>query len=189
MKLLRDIAEVRSGFPFRVRPVRVTTGGCRLVQMRDVKGSYGAILGNLETVEAPANWEHQRLRTGDIVFSARGQQNSAAVICVEMPNAIAASSLHVVRVNEDLVSSHFLVWYLNLPKTKERLRTMQAGSGIPFISIEDFSQLAVRLPSMELQDKITDLVLLQQEEQTLMRLIQMKRGELIDGTLQTLLTK
>jgi hypothetical protein len=106
-----------------------------------------------------------------------------------MPNAIAASSLHVIRINEDLVNPHFLVWYLNLPKTKERLRTMQAGSGIPFISIEDFSQLPVRLPSMELQDKITDLVLLQQEEQTLMRLIQMKRGELIDGTLQTLLTK
>jgi restriction endonuclease S subunit len=189
MKLLKDIAEIRSGFPFRTRPERVATGGCRLVQMRDVNGGMGVISGNLETVEAPANWEYQRLRLCDILFSARGEKNSAAVVCLEMPNAIAASSLYVVRVNEDLVSPHFLVWYLNLPQTKERLRTMQAGSGIPFISIEDFGQLPVRLPSDEIQQQIVDLMLLQQEEQTLMRLIQMKRGELIDGALQTLLNQ
>lgn len=187
MKLLKDIAEIRSGFPFRTRPVRVATGGCRLVQMRDVSGAMGAILADLETVEAPANWEHQRLRPGDIVFSARGQQNSAAVVCVEMPNAIAASSVHVVRANVEVVSPYFLVWYLNLAQTRERLRTMQAGSSIPFISIESFSQLPVKVPSDEIQQQIVDLVLLQQEEQTLMRMIQMKRDELIEGTLQALL--
>jgi hypothetical protein len=189
MKLLKDIANIRSGFPFRERPVRVATGGCRLVQMRDVSDGFGVIAGNLETVEAPANWEQHRLRLGDIVFGARGQQNNAAMVCLEMPNAIAASSLHVLRVNEDLVSPHFLVWFLNLPQTKERLRTMQTGSSIPFISIEDFSQLPMRVPTYQLQQQIVELMLLQQEEQTLMRMIQTKRGELIDGTLQTLLNQ
>lgn len=189
MKLLKDIADVRTGFPFRVRPDRVTTGGCRLVQMRDVNGSFGVIAGNLEIVKAPSCWEQHCLRLGDIVFSARGQQNNAAMVCLEMPNAIASSSLHVLRVKEDVVSPNFLVWFLNLPQTKERLRTMRAGSGIPFISIEDLSQLPVRVPSDEVQQQIVDLVLLHQEEQALMRIIQTKRGELIDGTLQTLLNQ
>jgi hypothetical protein len=189
MKLLKDIAAIRSGFPFRERPVRVETGGCRLVQMRDVNDGYGAIGGDLETVEAPAGWEGQRLRPGDILFSARGQRNNAAIVCLEMPNAIAASNLHVLRVNEDLVSPHFLVWFLNLPQTKARLRTLQAGSDIPFISIEDFSRLPVRVPSYELQSQIVDLVFLQQEEQTLMRMLQTKRAELIEGMLQTVLNK
>jgi restriction endonuclease S subunit len=102
---------------------------------------------------------------------------------------IAASTLHVLRVNEDVVSPFYLVWYLNLSQTKDRLRTMQAGSSIPFISIDDLGQLPVHLPSMELQDKIVDLVLLGQEEQALMELLRRKRIELVSGSIQSLLNK
>jgi restriction endonuclease S subunit len=188
MKLLKDIAEIRSGFPFRERPVRVETGGCRLVQMRNVNRIVGAVGGDLETVKEPANWQNQRLRRWDILFTARGQQNNAAVFDLEMPNAIAASTLHVLRVKEG-VDPFYLVWYLNLPQTKERLRTMQAGSSIPFISIDDLGQLPVRVPSMELQGRIFDLVSLGQEEQALMELLRRKRRALIEGMLQTLMNK
>src|SRR5438552_7692205 len=157
MKLLKEIAEIRSGFPFRERPVRVETGGCCLVQMRNVNARLGVIDGNLENVKEPANWEKQRLRKWDILFTARGRQNNAAIFTLQMPNGIAASNLHVLRVKET-VDPFYLVWYLNLPHTKERLRAMQAGSGIPFIPIDDLGQLPVRVPSMELQSRIVELV-------------------------------
>jgi restriction endonuclease S subunit len=188
VKLLKDIAIIRSGFPFRERPIRVETGGCRLVQMRNVNAGLETIDGNLETVKEPANWQNQRLRRWDILFTARGQQNNAAIFDLEMPNAIAASNLHVLRVKE-AVDPFYLVWYLNLPQTRGRLRAMQAGSGIPFIPIDDFGQLPVRVPSMELQGRIFNLASLGQEEQALMILLQRKRHELIEGMLQTLLKK
>src|SRR2546427_8251099 len=115
MKSLKDIAAIRSGFPFRERPVRVRTGGCRLVQMRDVNAGSGVIGGDLETVKEPANWQNQRLQSGDILFAARGQKHSAAIFAFEMPNAIATSTLLVLRPKGG-VYPFYLVWYLNLPR-------------------------------------------------------------------------
>ena len=189
MKLLKDIAEIRSGFPFRERPVRVETGGCRLVQMRDVDRSIGVINGDLDTVEEPANWQKQRLQRWDILFAARGQKNHAAVFVLDVPNAIAASTLHVLRVDEESVDPFYIVWYLNLQQTKERLRTMQAGSSIPFISIQDFGQLPIQVPSLEVQQQIVELVTLGQEEQALMELLRRKRLALVEGAIRTLLNK
>src|SRR5207249_1096409 len=131
---------------------------------------------------------NQRLRSGDILFTARGQQNYAAVFVLEMPNALAASTLLVLRV-KDFVDPFYLVWYLNLPQTRERLRAMQAGSGVPFIPIDDLNELEVRVPSMEVQQQIVNVELLRQEEQALMELLRRKRGELIEGRIQTLLNK
>jgi hypothetical protein len=188
MKLLKDIATIRSGFPFRGKPERVKVGGCQLVQMRNVDRSLGVINGDLATVKAPPNWEDQRLQSGDILFTARGQKNSAGVFTSEMPNAIAASTLLVLRP-KDLVFSFYLAWYLNLPNTRERLRTMQAGSSIPFIPIDGLNGLPIHLPAMELQQKIVDLVSLGQEEQALMELMRRKRLALIEGAIRMLLKK
>ena len=188
MKLLKDIAEIRSGFPFRKRPVRVQTGGCRLVQMRDIDKDTGTIAGNLAAVKEPANWEDHRLRMGDILLTARGPKNTAAVVMLDIPNAIAASTLLVLRA-KDIVFPFYLAWYLNLPHTRKRLRAMQAGSGIPFIPIDELGNLPIHLPAMELQEKVVNLVSLGQEEQVLMELLRRKRLALIEGAIRTLLNK
>jgi hypothetical protein len=186
MKLLKDIAEIRSGFPFRKKPERVESGGCCLVQMRNVDRSLGEINGNLEMVKAPDNWKDQRLQSGDVLFTARGQTNGAGVFASNVSNAIAASTLLVLRPR-DLVFPSYLAWYLNLPHTRERLQSMQAGSSIPFIPIDELGKLTIHLPPMELQRKIVDLVLLGQEEQVLMEMLRRKRLALIEGAIRTLL--
>ena len=188
MKLLKDIAEIRSGFPFRKKPERAESGGCCLVQMRNVDRSLGEINGNLEAVIAPPNWEDQRLRSGDILFTARGQTNSAGVFTSKISNALAASTLLVLRPN-GFVFPFYLAWYLNLPHTRELLRSMQAGSSIPFIPIDELGGLPIHLPPMELQRQIVDLVSLGQEEQALMELLRRKRLALIEGAIRTLLKK
>jgi len=87
----------------------------------------------------------------------------------------------------DLVFPSYLAWYLNLPHTRERLQSMQAGSSIPFIPIDELGKLTIHLPPMELQRKIVDLVLLGQEEQVLMEMLRRKRLALIEGAIRTLL--
>ena len=189
MKLLKDIAEIRSGYPFRKKPERVEKDGCRLVQMRDVDRSLGAVKGNLETVKAPPNWEDQRLRIGDILFTARGQTNSAGVFPFEINDAIAASTLLVLRSKDQNVDPFYLAWHLNLAHTQERLRTMQVGSSIPFIPIEELGNLQIPLPPVEVQRQIVELISLGQEEQALMELLRRKRLALIEGAIRTLLKK
>ena len=189
MKLLKNIAEIRSGYPFRKKPERVEKGGCHLVQMRDVDRSLGAVKGNLEKVKAPLNWENQRLQAGDILFTARGQTNSAGVFPFEINDAIAASTLLVLRSKDQNVDPFYLTWHLNLAPTQERLRTMQVGSSIPFIPIDELGDLPILLPPLKVQQQIVDLVSLAQEEQVLMEMLRRKRLALIEGAIRTLLKK
>jgi restriction endonuclease S subunit len=187
VKLLKDIATIRSGYPFRERPVRVETGGCRLVQMSDLDKRLGGISPNLESVAAPSNWETHRLHQYDILFAARGQINGAGVLTSDVSNAIAASTLLVLRSNNQIVNPFYLAWHLNTDQTQAELKTMQAGSSIPFISIEDLGQLPVPVPSLEKQVKIVELESLGLEEQALMEMLRRRRQDLIKGAQKALL--
>ena len=189
MKILKDIAEIRTGYPFRERPDRVNTDGVKMVQMRDIDGVTGWVGENLEQVENPPNWESHRLHGGDVLLTARGERNNAAQFTGNDNSTVAAANLLVLRVKpESQVIPTYLAWYLNLPQTQARLRTSRAGSNIPFIPIEELERLPVRVPSIELQNHLVNLSQLNVEEQRLMTQIQEKRRELMAGVMQCLLT-
>jgi hypothetical protein len=154
MKLLKDLADIRTGYPFRERPVRVATGGVQMVQMRDIDRATGWVKENLEQVETPPNWEAHRLHVGDVLLAGRGERNYAAQYAGD-PNlsndddagevpAVAASHLVVLRVKPtgDVIAP-YLAWYLNLPQTQERLRASRAGSNISFIPIEALERIPI----------------------------------------------
>ena len=131
MKLLKDLADMRTGYPFRERPERVATGGVQMVQMRDIDGATGWVRENLEHVEIPPNWEAHRLHVSDVLLAARGERNHAAQF-VGDHDTVAASHLTVVRLKAtEVVIPPYLAWYLNLPQSQERLRALRAGSNIP----------------------------------------------------------
>lgn len=189
MKLLKDIADIRSGFPFRERPERVNAGGVLMVQMRDIDGATGWVKENLEQVEIPPNWESHRLHVGDVLLTARGARNNAAQFA-SGEKTLAASHLLVLRLKPTgQVIPPYLAWYLNLPQTQEQLRTFRAGSGIPFLPIESLEQLRIRVPNIEMQNHLVNLHQLCVDEQRLMTQIQDKRRELMAGVFQCLLTE
>lgn len=202
MTLLKDLVDIRTGYPFRERPERPTTVGIRLVQMRDIQPGKRWVNSALEVVEAPANWEKHQLRMTDIVMTSRGDRNNAAEFSCD-PNisnddddaaeelpAVAASQMLVLRpigVGDTLLPA-YLVWYLNRPETQAQLKSMRTGSNIPFLPVEALKSLAVPLPSYEMQQHITHLHQLSMDEQRLMTQIQDKRRELMAGVFQCLLT-
>lgn len=199
MKLLADIADIRTGYPFRERAERVDTGGVAMVQVRDLDGTTGWVKPNLEQIETPANWEAHRLHGGDVLLAARGERNQVAQYpgganasgdddAVEVP-AVVASHLIVLRIKATgLVIPPYLTWYLNLPKTQERLRALRAGSNISFLPIEALERLPIRVPSTEMQNHLVHLHELSVDEQRLMTQIRDKRRELMAGVLQCLLS-
>jgi len=188
MRLLKDIADVRSGFAFRERPERAAAHGIRLVQMRDLDSVTGWVQEEaLESIEPPPNWEKHQLRLHDVVLAARGEKNQAAQFGGNT-EAIPASNLLVLRLKPPLVVlPYFLVWYLNLPPTQARLRQMRTGSNIPFIPIESLKRLAVPVLSDDMQQHISGLNELFQTEQRLMTQLLEKKKELMAGVFQCLL--
>jgi hypothetical protein len=200
MKLLKDIATIRTGYPFRERAERVENDGVAIVQMRDIDGATGWVKANLERVATPPNWEAHRLHVGDVLLAGRGERNHAAQYAGD-PNAsndddsavdvlaVAASHLVVLRLKPTgQVIPPYLAWYLNLPQTQERLRASRAGSNIPFIPIDALERIQIHVPSIEMQNHLVNLHQLSVDEQRLMTQIQEKRRELMAGVMQCLLT-
>ena len=188
MKLLQDIAEIRTGYPFRERPVRVSGNGCGLVQMGDLDTITGWIKADLERVDFPTGWENHRLRIGDVLLASRGERNDAAQFGGDF-EAVAAAHLLVIRLKPNCgMHPFFLTWFLNQSNTQGRLRAVRSGTNIPFLPIEGLKPLEIPVPSDELQHHMVRLHHLSLEEDRLVQQIQEKRRKLMTGVFQSLLT-
>lgn len=182
MKQLDELAEIRTGYPFRGRIARIESGGCRLVQMGDVQADAAEVVHDLAHVEAPPNWQKHVLHHGNVLFVGRGIRNDAATFAGETGDVIAAPHLFVLRArSERLASPDYLTWFLNLPETQERIRSFRSGSAVPFVPMEAFSRLAVPVPSIEIQKRVVGIQRLCQHEQQLLAQIRERRRTLMDG--------
>jgi hypothetical protein len=182
MKTLGELAEIRTGYPFRGRIERMEAGGCRMVQMGDVRAALPKVGRDLAHVEAPQNWQKHKLQPSDVLFVGRGVRNDAAVFTGGHDDVIAAPHLFVLRARRELLPA-FLVWFLNLPETQERIRSFRSGSALPFVPMEAFAKMPVPVPSLRVQEAIAAVQQLALQEQELLQQIKNKRRVLIDGLL------
>jgi hypothetical protein len=178
---LKEIASVRSGYPFRDAVEPVPGGGCRLVQMSDFE-RVGSVGRGLE-IAPPAKLEQHRLLRGDVLVVGRGTRNSAAVYALEAEDAVAAGHMFVLRPKA-AVRPVFLAWFLNLEETQARLKRMQLGSGLRFLPKESLEGLRVPLPALEVQDRIFQVDQLSREEEVLEELLRRARKRLVQAALR-----
>jgi hypothetical protein len=178
---LRDIANVRSGYPFRGAVEPMPGGGCRLLQMSDF-GPLGLVEGGLE-IEPPPGCQTHRLRQGDVLLVGRGTRNFAAVYPHQAETAVAAGHMFVLRPKPE-VDPMYLAWFLNEEKAQGRLKRMQLGSGLRFIPKESLMALRVPLPALEVQHRIVQVYLLGLEEEALMEMLRRARKRLVQAALR-----
>jgi len=181
MKKLGKIAEIRTGYPFRGRIERVEGGGCRLVQMGDVRAEVGDRLAH---VKAPANWEKHALQNEDVLFVGRGSRNEAATFFGRAGDVIAAPHLFVLRPRADVACGDYLTWFLNLPETQEKVEGMRSGSALPFVPMSALARLEVPVPTIEQQKVVAELYRLGLRERALLEQIGIQRQRLLDGTIR-----
>lgn len=182
MKPLGELAQIRTGYPFRGRIERIESGGCRMIQMGDVRATVPRVGHELPHVEAPQNWQKHRVQPSDVLFVGRGARNDAAVFTGGADDVIAAPHLFVLRAGRELLPE-FLVWFLNLPETQERIRSFRSGSALPFVPMEALARMDVPVPSLRIQKCIAAIEQLSQREQELLQQIKNKRRVLIDSLL------
>jgi hypothetical protein len=184
MKQLGELAKIRTGYPFRGRIERVENGGCRLVQMGDVRSDTAEVGDELAHVEPPPNWEKHRLHYGDVLFVGRGMRNDAATFVVKAGDVIAAPHLFVLRTSGRMAVPDYLTWFLNLPETQERIRSFRSGSAVPFVPMGAFARLKMPLPSFQMQNHVVGIQRLYLQEQQLLEQITERRRVLIDGLMR-----
>ena len=123
------------------------------------------------------------LQHGDLIIPARGERLDIAMID-EPPDSrplVAASFLHVIRVNTDYADPRYLAWWLNQPQTQAVLRDRVRGTKIPFLSLRATRALEVHLPPLDIQRRIAEFHTLAVRESQIMTDLRDTRSRLNDA--------
>lgn len=155
---LGEVADIRSGYPFRGAIEEVTTGGVLVAQMRDVDVSDGVRWPNAVRAELlgrkPPDW----LQGGDLLFVARGGRFFAACISEPPEPAVCGPHLLHLRVRSGCsVLPAFLAWQLNQSPLQRRLHVAAEGSSQLSIRVGEIAALEIAVPTLEQQARIVGL--------------------------------
>ena len=166
MQRLAEIADIRTGFPFRGRVKPVPSGTLAVVQMKDIDDSAGLNpAGCLRITDEPGRYAKHLLQVGDVLLQSRGRKFPAVVFDKPL-HGVAALGLMVVRPSNAVVPE-YLNWLLNHPRTRDTLRAVAKGTYIPFLSRTDLEALPVSIPGLDIQRRIVAIDQLRRHEQKL----------------------
>lgn len=119
---------------------------------------------------------------GDILVQARGQQNVAYYIDVDVENVVASNSFYIIRIEpESGIQPFFLAWWINQSVVQKYFEQEKGISTIGFISLKALLEAPVILPSTEEQNAISELVFLWQKEQDLSQKLIFKKDQLVQA--------
>jgi restriction endonuclease S subunit len=161
--LLRDVAQLSVGYPFRYTCVPRESGTLACF-LRDV-GSDGSLnVGALRRVEdVKPNGSHLAV-AGDIVFRSRGGSFVSALVPALGEDLLVVAPMIRIRVNREKVLPEYLVWYMNGANGTAFFKEFAKGSAMPLISKTVLEQMPVKLPNLRVQQTIADLVKLSRKE-------------------------
>lgn len=162
---LNDIAEFQSGIYAKPQPMADT------LYLQGVHfNEFGEFDRRVKpTLSKEILINKHILKTGDILFSAKGLNNMAFVYDEKIGPAAASSSFIVMRLKpdqRDAIDPEYLAWYLSNHPEVRRFHK-QLGSTIPSISITQLSTLMVNIPDLEIQRQIVKIQELRNREKQL----------------------
>jgi len=111
--------------------------------------------------------EKHLLKTGDILFAAKGIKNFAAVFNGNIGNAVASSTFLILRINNQYISKilpEYLEWWLNHNVNQKSLKNLAIGSALPSISKAALQELEIIIPEMEKQKLVLKISELRKKE-------------------------
>jgi len=164
-KLLKDIAAISPGYPFRGSIFEYDEDDdtevvkALALQMRDTSEDEPIDWNGVVKTALPGRKEPDWLRKGDIVFVARGSNNYATLIEDAPDNVVITPSFFLVRLKPEInVLPGFLAWQLNQEPVRKLLQASSQGSAQPSIRKAVLAELLIIIPDDPIQKKIIAMV-------------------------------
>lgn len=184
--LLKEIAEIISGFQFRGRIEPDEEGIYRVIQMKDFAQKHERIFLVPENMVRTRDYGFQEryfAKADDIVFCSRGNNNFSLHLIVPPENTIISSQFFILRSKEAVLIPGYLYWFLNQPITQKLLAGIRRGTTTQMITTKELSEIEVPVPDIETQKKIAEVFRLQIKEKELFCSIQKKQDEILENLL------
>jgi hypothetical protein len=154
---LKHLAEARLGYPFRGAVKEVPSGRVAVVQIKNVDPEQGVDWHALVRTELTGRKRPDWLRSGDVLFAARGNRNVAVLVDQPPDNAVCAPQFYLLRINSGHVLPEYLAWYLNQAPAQRYFALSAEGTFITSIRRAVLEALPIPVPSMERQHLIARL--------------------------------
>lgn len=155
---LIDLCEISAGYPFRGAVDALPPGDTPVVQMKNVNLHSGIEWQDASCVQLPSRRSASPLRSGDVLFAARGTKNHAILVNDPPDGAVCSPHFYVLRVRPGAaVLPEYLAWLINQRPGQEHFRKGATGSYILNIRREVLESLPVPLPATERQRAIVRL--------------------------------
>ena len=168
MKILSEVAYIKRGLQLSKNDMEnsknLENNSYYYIKISDINDDtieFNEKIKNLSDSKIQA----YELKPNDILISARGTLIKIATYEEDMPPSVFSGNILLIRVKPSY-NPYFLKFYLNSPKGRELISSMQGGSTIialnpnklkdmlvPDISLEDQTALAKRIKSNEMNYK------------------------------------
>ena len=204
LRLLSDIADIRTGYTFRekVDEVEESIGTARIAQIKDVREiaeTSNSFL--LDPSQLPAiDWQGKEkalVSAGTVILPSRGSRGGyfqASCVMQSSGDAlplVVTSQFLVITPKADVLPE-FLCWSLNQPAIQFLLSEGAGSQGSAMAVMLKTSignEIQLTIPSIETQKKILHLNQLWEKEQSLTQALLMNRKTMLQGMFQQLLNE
>ena len=186
---LSDIATVAAGHPFRGKIEPIEGAETAVVQMRDTSSS-GVDWGSCLRTEVSGRRGPDWLRSGDILFPARGNVSQAVLIDERIGSlqAVAAPHFFLLRVSRPDVLPAYLAWWLNQEPAQRHLeQNAQSSTLVRNIARPVLEATPVMLPPLPRQEQIAGLANAMQREKELLHRLRQTNQQIMTGLARDLL--
>lgn len=165
---LKDLTDIQTGYPFRGAIVAgSSTEGLAVIQMGDLAENLVPDLKNVIRSGSVSVKAGHVLKSGDILFRARGNF-PAGYWLKELPERmIAAAPLQRIRIRTNALLPGFLAWYLRQSAALSYFEANSQGSSLRMVGIDVLENLMIPVIPLEKQQKIIELVELSEREREL----------------------
>lgn len=183
---LKELAEIRAGYTFRGSPTELPGSGIRMLQIKDIRDTDTVNPDSLQAIAWTGKDSMPNLDENEIVVAARGLNNKAAIMR-SSATVIPSNQLLVLRVKHNTVLPDYLCWFLNRTQTQKQLKDSQVGTNIPSLNKSGLGDIQVPIFSIETQQKLVALAMLQQQEQAAYQALINNRISMLEGVFQQLI--
>lgn len=129
--ILCEVADVFSGYPFRGTIPADENGDVHVVQVRDTRATGEVLQDEMVKVILPGKKAPNMLRSGDVLFVAKGVKHFAALVEDLPVNTVCSPHFFLIRVkpeHQNRVKPEFICWQLNQLPAQRYFSTTAEGS-------------------------------------------------------------
>lgn len=188
---LSDIADIRSGHPFRGSIEPDIKGDVHVVQVRNTKATGEIIQDEVIKTTLTSKKQPDWLKSGDILFVAKGAKHYSALVEDLPKQTVCSPHFFLVRIKpafKELVTPEFICWQLNQLPAQRYFQTTAEGSLYLSVRRQILEYVPITMLPIEKQKQLTAMHRCAVKEQKVLQQLIENRQQQLDAIAHKALT-